>query len=87
MLRVDRAGRGRERIGATAMGREAVLECRGEVGRPTRSTAEGRPLEGRPARLEGERKVVLLLLPTESSLARPQGREEEVVLPFLKSTF
>ena len=50
--------------------------------RPTRSTAEGRPLEGRPARLEGERKVVLLLLPTESSLARPQGREEEVVPPF-----
>ena len=69
-LRADRAGRGRERIGATAMDREAVLERRGEVGRPTRSTVEGMPLEGLPASREGERKVVLLLLPTESSLAR-----------------
>ena len=39
-------------------------------------------LEGLPVSRKGERKVVLLLLPTESSLARPQGREEEVVLPF-----
>ena len=44
MLRVDRDGKGRERIGVTAMGRAAVLERRGEVGRPTRSTAEGMPL-------------------------------------------
>ena len=80
-MRVDRAGRGRERIGATAVGREAVLERRGEVGRPTRSTAEGRRLEGLPACREGERKGILLLLPTESSLDRYPGREGEVVLP------
>ena len=45
-LRVGRAewGRGRERVGSTVVGREAVLQRRrpGEVGRPTRSTAEGR---------------------------------------------
>ena len=50
------------------------------MGRPTRSTAEGRQLEGRPVSREGERKGILLL-PTESSLDRYPGREEEVVLP------
>ena len=49
------------------------------MGRPTRSTAEGMSLEGLPACREGERKAILL--PTVSSLARPQGREGEVVQP------
>ena len=63
-------GRDRKRAGLTA-GREAVLERRTrEVGRRTRSTAEGRVRRRRAARLEGEQKGVLLFPATESLLNR-----------------
>ena len=74
-------GRGRERVGSTVVGREAVLERRpGEVGRATRSTAEGRLRRKHAAHPEGEQKRVLLT--TEPSLGRYPSREGEVVLPF-----
>ena len=76
-----RAGWGRERAGPSA-GREPVPERRTrEVGRQTRSTAEGRARRERTARLEGERKEFHLLLTTEPSLVRLKGKEGGVVQP------
>ena len=75
-------GRGRERAGSLA-GREPVPERRTrEVGRQTRSTAEGRARRERTARLEGERKEFHLLLTTEPSLVRLKGKEGGVVQPW-----
>ena len=70
----------------TVVGREAVLQRRlGEVGRSTRSTAEGRLRRKHAAHPEGERKGVLLLLPPESSLDHwYPGREGEAVLTYSK---
>ena len=78
---MGRAGWSRERAGPSA-GRETVPERRTrEVGRRTRSTAEGRARRGRAARLEGERNEFHLLSTTEPSLVCLQGKEGGVVRP------